>query len=75
MCLYWRHAEQSGAKQAAEQVTMKTQAQIIKASLKGLFIQGLITRKGWSQQQAADHVVGWLTSGKQVSFHDYMVAA
>lgn len=54
---------------------MKTQAQIIKASVNGLFVKGLIAAKGWSKQQAADHVAGWLSCGKPISFHDYMVAA
>lgn len=54
---------------------MKTQVQIIRAAVNGLFVKSLIAEKGWTQQQAADHVLGWLTCGKAVSLHDYLVAA
>lgn len=54
---------------------MKSQAQIVKNSVNGLFVKGLIASKGWTKQQATDHVAGWLSCGKSVSFHDYMVEA
>lgn len=54
---------------------MKTQAQIIKNSVNGLFVKGLIKAKGWTKQKAADHVVAWLNCGQPVSFYDYMEAA
>jgi hypothetical protein len=63
------------ARRPAEQDTMKTQAQIIKNSVNGLFVKGLIKAKGWTKQKAADHVVAWLNCGQPVSFYDYMEAA
>ena len=54
---------------------MKTQAQIIKNSVNGIFVKGLIKAKGWTKQQAAEHVSAWLHCGKQVSFCDFMEAA
>lgn len=54
---------------------MKTQAQIIKNTVNGIFVKGLIKAKGWTKEQAVEHVIGWLNCGVDVSFHDYMVPA
>lgn len=54
---------------------MKTQAQIIKNSVNSIFVKGLIKAKGWTKQQAAEHVAAWLHCGKAISFGDFMEAA
>lgn len=54
---------------------MKTKAQIIKNSVNGIFVKGLIKAKGWTKQQASEHAAAWLNCGEQVSFYDYMSAA
>lgn len=52
-----------------------TTAKIIKAKVETLYMRGLIGRKGWSDQQAANHVLAFITSGTALSFHDFMEAA
>lgn len=54
---------------------MKTQAQIIKNSVNSIFVKGLIKSKGWTKQQAAEHVAAWLHCGQAISFGDFMEAA
>jgi len=54
---------------------MKTQAQIIKNSVNSIFVKGLIKAKGWTEQEAAEHVAAWLHCGKAISFGDFMEAA
>jgi len=54
---------------------MKSEAQIIKNSVNGIFVKGLIKAKGWTKAQAAEHVAAWLHCGQPVSFYDYMEAA
>lgn len=51
---------------------MKTQAQIIKNTVNGIFVKGLIKAKGWTKAQAAEHAVAWLNCGKAISFADFM---
>lgn len=53
---------------------MKTQAQIIKNTVNGIFVKGLIKAKGWTKAQAAEHVAAWLHCGKAISFGDFMEA-
>ena len=54
---------------------MKTQAQIIKNSLNSIFVKKVMHNKGWNKSQAAEQVLGWLTCGKKISLHDYLIAA
>lgn len=51
---------------------MKSAATIIKNTVNGIYMAGVIQRKGWSKQQAADAVLEWLTSGSKSSIHDFM---
>lgn len=51
---------------------MKTTAQIIKNQVNGIFVQSLIASKGWTEQQAADFILEFLTSGTRLSFGDFM---
>lgn len=53
---------------------MKTQAQIIKNTVNGIFVKGLIKAKGWTKEQAAGHVAEWLHCGKAISFGEFMEA-
>lgn len=53
---------------------MKTQAQIIKNVVNGIFVQSVMREKGWSKQEAADKAAAWLVCGKSISFHDYIIA-
>lgn len=53
---------------------MKTQAQIIKNTINGIYMTGLISRKGWTKQQAAEKVVLFLTSKTSLSFNEFMEA-
>lgn len=51
---------------------MKSAATIIKNAVNGIYMAGVMQRKGWSKQQAADAVLEWLTSGSKASIHDFM---
>lgn len=51
---------------------MKSAATIIKNTVNGIYMTGVIQRKGWTKQQAADAVLAWLTGGSKVSIHDFM---
>ena len=53
---------------------MKTEAQIIKNTVNGIFVKGLIKAKGWTKAQAAEHVADWLHCGRAISFGDFMEA-
>ena len=50
-------------------------AKIIKAKVQTLYVLGLITRKGWTEQQAANYVLDFIVSGSKLSFHDFMESA
>ena len=52
----------------------KTAGGVIKNTVNGIYMTGLIARKGWSNQQAADAVFEWLTNGSKVSLYDFMEA-
>lgn len=54
---------------------MKTQTQIIKNAVNGIFMRSIMSKKGWDKQQATEKVVAWLNCGKDISFHTYMVEA
>lgn len=53
---------------------MKTQGQIIKATVDGRYMRGVIARKGWTKQQAADKVVEFLLQRGDVSLYTFMEA-
>lgn len=53
---------------------MKSQAKIIRATVKSPYMKTVIAKKGWSEQVAAEKVVGYLACGKPISLHDYMEA-
>ena len=54
---------------------MQASAQVIRNTVKSLYMQGVIARKGWDDQYAAMIVVNYLTCGKAISFHDFMESA
>lgn len=54
---------------------MRTQAQMIKATVKSLAVQAISKEKSWTKQQAADNVLGWLTCGVSISLYDYLMGA
>lgn len=51
---------------------MKTSAQVIKNKVNSLFVKSLIESKGWTQQQAADYVLEFVTCDTKMSFFDFM---
>ena len=53
---------------------MKSAATIIKNTVNGIYMTGVIQRKGWSKQQASDAVLEWLTSGSKAALHDFIEA-
>lgn len=53
---------------------MKTQAQIVKNAVNGIFVKNLMKAKGWTKAQAAEHAVAWLHCGKTISFGEFMEA-
>ena len=54
---------------------MKSQAQIIRATVKSLYMKTLIAKAGWTEQVAAEKVAEYLVCGKPISLYDYMEAA
>lgn len=54
---------------------MKSQAAIIQATIRSPYMQSMISKNGWSEQDAAYKVVGFLTCGQQISLHDFMESA
>lgn len=53
---------------------MKQTSKIIKEKVESLYVQSLIKRKGWTEQDAADYVLEFILSGTKLSFHDFMEA-
>lgn len=47
---------------------------IINAKLKGVFMQSMIIKKGWTQLEARSYIVEWVTFEKKLSFADFMEA-
>ena len=47
---------------------------IINSNLKGVFMQSMIAKKGWTQLEARSYLVEWTTSGSKVSLFDFMEA-
>ena len=45
---------------------------IINQNLKGVFMQSMITRKGWSQAEARSYIVEFLTCGAELSLKDFL---
>ena len=54
---------------------MKTQTQIIENTVKSLYVQGVIKRKGWTERHAALMVVDYIMCGEKISLHDFLEAA
>ena len=53
---------------------MKSQAQIIKNTVNGIYVKGLIKAKGWTKEQASEYAAAWLNCGKTISFGEFMEA-
>lgn len=47
---------------------------IINKNLKGVFMQSLISKKGWTQLEARSYLVEFATCGTSLSLHDFMSA-
>ncbi|MFJ7794608.1 hypothetical protein [Pseudomonas sp. NPDC096950] len=45
---------------------------VIRNTVNSLFMKAVIRRKGWTTQEATQHVKGWLTSGAKGSILDYL---
>lgn len=50
-------------------------AKTVKNSVNSIFVKGLIVSKGWTKQQAANHIIDFVTSGTKISFYDFMLNA
>lgn len=48
--------------------------EIINRSLKGVFIQSMIVKKGWSQLEARSYLVEFATCGTTLSLKEFMDA-
>lgn len=46
--------------------------EIINRNLKGVFMQSMITIKGWSQLEARSYLVEFITCGTTQSLRDFM---
>ncbi len=53
---------------------MKTQSQIISSTVKSLYVQSVIARKGWTEQRAAYLIVDYITCGKSISLAEFLEA-
>lgn len=49
----------------------KKPATVIRNAMKGLFMQSVMTEKGWTKEEAEQHLVGWLNCRRAVSLADY----
>ncbi|EPG8944039.1 hypothetical protein L4Z64_001446 [Pseudomonas aeruginosa] len=49
----------------------KKPATVIRNAMKGLFMQSVMAEKGWTKEEAEQHLVGWLNCGRAVSLADY----
>lgn len=47
-------------------------AKVIRSTVNSLFMKAVIRRKGWTTQEATQHVKGWLTSGAKESILEYL---
>lgn len=66
----WDEAERRAV---AEAKCLEPQAtRIIRITVNSLFMKAVMTQKGWTKQEAAQHVTGWLTSGQKVSILNYL---
>ena len=50
-------------------------AKIVKNAVNSLVVKSIIADKGWTKQQAANHVLDFITSGTTISFYDFMLNA
>ena len=68
------NANNQSYRNEATKAAMKSQAQIIQATVKSPYMQAVIAKHGWSEQVAAEKVVEYLTCGKPTSLYDFMEA-
>jgi len=47
---------------------------IINNNLKSIFMQSLISKKGWTQLEARSYLVEFVTCGTSISLYDFMSA-
>lgn len=47
---------------------------IVNNNLRGVFMQSMINKKGWSQLEARSYIVEFLTCGTELSLKDFMEA-
>lgn len=50
----------------------KTAAQVIKNNVNGIYMTGLISKKGWTKQHAANLILEWIISGSKASLNTFM---
>lgn len=50
----------------------KKPATVIRNAMNGLFMKGVMAEKGWTKDQAKQHLMGWLNCGRAVSLADYI---
>lgn len=48
--------------------------EIINRNLKGIFMQSMMTKKGWSQLEARSYLVEFVTCGTAMSLKEFMDA-
>ncbi|NWD57444.1 hypothetical protein HX878_22225 [Pseudomonas veronii] len=66
----WEEAERRAV---AEAKCLEPQAaKVIRNTVNSLFMRAVMKQKGWTKQEAAHHVTGWLTSGQKVSILNYL---
>ena len=45
---------------------------VVTNKVNSIFVKGLMGKKGWSKQEAANHIVDFLSSGTTKNFKDFM---
>jgi hypothetical protein len=51
------------------------ESKVVKNTVNSILVKRMISDKGWTKQQAANHVMSFLTSGTDKSFYQFMVEA
>ena len=66
----WDDAERQAV--AAAKCLEPQAVKVIRATVNGLLMKAVMRQKGWTKQEAVQHVTDWLTSGAKVSILDYL---
>ena len=66
-------SREAGRQAAAAAKCLEPQAaRVIRNAVNGLLMKAVMKQKGWTKQEATQHVTDWLTSGAKVSILDYL---